>query len=266
MAITDKKGINVTSGFKLVSANPLDARFIAVDETDLQSLIDNGAVYNGLEVWVDSLGKKLIYNGTEFVEISAGSVEVPAPYVENETLYFNGTPSTGGGNTSGGNSGNTKKVSITFDPSVNIPNDQTSWVSIPLSSEQQEILKTPLLGADCRTTKILGMKILTSLTTPDNIIIINDYVFNTTYNYSEVIFEGNPFMKGISSITGICCEPGLTGLIGLSLRVSDDTFYISLHSTTGNETLENILTLISLPNTPDEDGISGTCMLEIEYE
>ena len=73
MAITDKKGINVTSGFKLVSANPIDARFIAVDETDLQSLIDNGAVYNGLEVWVDSLGKKLIYNGTEFVEISAGS-------------------------------------------------------------------------------------------------------------------------------------------------------------------------------------------------
>lgn len=72
MSINDKKGINVTSGFKLVAPTPIDARFIAQDENDLQSLIDNGAVYNGLEVWVNSLSKKLRYNGTQFEEITSG--------------------------------------------------------------------------------------------------------------------------------------------------------------------------------------------------
>lgn len=72
MSILDKKGIGVTSGFKLVSGAPIDARFTAEDEIDLQSLIDNGAVYNGLEVWVNSLGKKKMYNGTEFVDVATG--------------------------------------------------------------------------------------------------------------------------------------------------------------------------------------------------
>ena len=74
MAITDKTGINVASGFKLVAPVPIDARFVATDETDLQSLITNNAVYKGLTVWVDSLGKNMVYNGTEFVPIASGSV------------------------------------------------------------------------------------------------------------------------------------------------------------------------------------------------
>lgn len=72
MSIIDKKGINVTSGFKLVAPTPIDARFIAQDENDLQSLIDNGAVYNGLVVWVNSLSKQMVYNGTEFIEVASG--------------------------------------------------------------------------------------------------------------------------------------------------------------------------------------------------
>lgn len=72
MAITDKKGINVTSGFKLISPAPIDARYVVEDETELQSIIDIGSAYNGLEVWVNSLGKKKQYNGTEFVEVQAG--------------------------------------------------------------------------------------------------------------------------------------------------------------------------------------------------
>lgn len=71
MSITDKKGINVTSGFKLISGQPIDARFNVEDETELQSLIDNGAVYEGLHVWVKSLGKEKVWNGTEFTEIQA---------------------------------------------------------------------------------------------------------------------------------------------------------------------------------------------------
>lgn len=73
MAITDKTGINVASGFKLVAPVPIDARFIAADETDLQSFITNNAAYKGLTVWVDSLGKSMVYNGTEFVPVASGS-------------------------------------------------------------------------------------------------------------------------------------------------------------------------------------------------
>ena len=72
MAITDKKGINVTSGFKLISPAPIDARYVVEDETELQSIIDSRAAYPGLETWVKSLGRKLQYNGVEFVEIASG--------------------------------------------------------------------------------------------------------------------------------------------------------------------------------------------------
>lgn len=68
MSITDKKGINVTSGFKLISGQPIDARFIVEDETELQTIVTNGAVYEGLHVWVKSLGKEKVWNGTKFVE------------------------------------------------------------------------------------------------------------------------------------------------------------------------------------------------------
>ena len=68
MAFSDKKGIVVTSGFKLGAATPIDIRFVADDETDLQSLIDNNAVYEGLEVYVKSLKQKLLFNGTAFVD------------------------------------------------------------------------------------------------------------------------------------------------------------------------------------------------------
>ena len=40
MSINDKKGINLTSGFKYVGGQPLDVRLIAEDESDLQSLVE----------------------------------------------------------------------------------------------------------------------------------------------------------------------------------------------------------------------------------
>lgn len=50
MSVLDKKGINVTGGFKLISPQPIDARYIVEDEVELQSIVDNGATYEGLEV------------------------------------------------------------------------------------------------------------------------------------------------------------------------------------------------------------------------
>ena len=72
MAITDKKGINVTSGFKLVSPAPIDVRLIAEDENDLQSLINNRATYSGMIVWVESLSKFKFFNGKEFTDMNFG--------------------------------------------------------------------------------------------------------------------------------------------------------------------------------------------------
>lgn len=109
MAITDKKGINVTSGFKLVSGTPIDARFVADDETDLNSLITNGAVYEGLEVYVKSLGKKLQYNGTEFVEVATGGGSNVNATVEGDTLTLEIGGSSGGSNT-GTSGGGISKV------------------------------------------------------------------------------------------------------------------------------------------------------------
>lgn len=72
MSFNDKPGIPILGGYKLGTSDPIDVRTIAEDETDLQSLIDNGVAYEGLEVYVKSLAKKMQYNGTEFVEVSAG--------------------------------------------------------------------------------------------------------------------------------------------------------------------------------------------------
>lgn len=72
MSILNKKGINLTSSFKLVSPNPLDIRLIAEDEEDLQSLIDNKAVYLGMIVWVKSLRKFQFFDGESFTDMKLG--------------------------------------------------------------------------------------------------------------------------------------------------------------------------------------------------
>ena len=103
MSINYKKGINLTSGFKYVGGQPLDVRLIAEDESDLQSLVDNGATYNGMVVWVNSTSKRKVFNGSEFIE------DVNPNTIGNindvlEQINGGGTFS-GGGSSSGGSSG-----------------------------------------------------------------------------------------------------------------------------------------------------------------
>lgn len=103
MSINDKKGINLTSGFKYVGGQPLDVRLVAEDESDLQSLVDNGATYNGMVVWVNSTSKRMVFNGSEFIE------DVSPDTIGNindvlEQINGGGTFS-GGGSSSGGSSG-----------------------------------------------------------------------------------------------------------------------------------------------------------------
>lgn len=76
MSVLDKKGINVTGGFKLISPQPIDARYIVEDEVELQSIVDNGATYEGLEVWVTAWSKKVVYNGSAWVDQLAQKVDV----------------------------------------------------------------------------------------------------------------------------------------------------------------------------------------------
>lgn len=72
MSIIDKKGINVTSGFKLISPQPIDARQVVDDETELQSIIDNGGAYEGQLVYVKGIAKYMKYNGTAYEEFTTG--------------------------------------------------------------------------------------------------------------------------------------------------------------------------------------------------
>lgn len=101
MAINDKKGINLTSGFKYVGGQPLDVRLVAEDESDLQSLVDNGATYNGMVVWVNSTSKRMVFNGSEFIEdVSPDTIGNINDVLE----QINGGGTSSGGSSSGGSS------------------------------------------------------------------------------------------------------------------------------------------------------------------
>lgn len=52
--INEKKGVSITAPFKLFSENPVDARTVVADLSELQSIIDNNAAYEGLTVYVTS--------------------------------------------------------------------------------------------------------------------------------------------------------------------------------------------------------------------
>lgn len=102
MSINDKKGINLTSGFKYVGGQPLDVRLIAEDESDLQSLVDNGATYNGMVVWVNSTSKRMVFNGSEFIEdVNPNTIGNINDVLE----QINGGGTSSGGSSSGGSSG-----------------------------------------------------------------------------------------------------------------------------------------------------------------
>lgn len=111
MSINDKKGINLTSGFKYVGRQPLDVRLVAEDESDLQSLVDNGATYNGMVVWVNSTSKRMVFNGSEFIEdVSPNTIG----NINNVLEQINGGgTSSGGGSSSGGSSGGSSGSGIT---------------------------------------------------------------------------------------------------------------------------------------------------------
>lgn len=102
MSINDKKGINLTSGFKYVGGQPLDVRLVAEDESDLQSLVDNGATYNGMVVWVNSTSKRMVFNGSEFIEdVNPNTIGNINDVLE----QINGGGTSSGGSSSGGSSG-----------------------------------------------------------------------------------------------------------------------------------------------------------------
>ena len=111
MSINDKKGINLTSGFKYVGGQPLDVRLIAEDESDLQSLVDNGATYNGMVVWVNSTSKRKVFNGSEFIEdVSPDTIGNINDVLE----QINGGGTSSGGSSSGGSSITRVERSATF--------------------------------------------------------------------------------------------------------------------------------------------------------
>ena len=151
MSFNDKPGIPILGGYKLGTSDPIDVRTIADDEIDLQSLIDNGVAYEGLEVYVKSLGKKKVYNGTEFVEVATGgggsNVDI---HIENDTLVIN---------TDGTSSGNT---------GVNSAKELSIAAELPISSEKNEVnissvLQTLCAKLDKSKKYYLGFRLTTEL-------------------------------------------------------------------------------------------------------
>lgn len=234
MSILDKKGIGVTSGFKLVSGAPIDARFTAEDDTDLQSLIDNGAVYEGLEVYVKSLGKKKVYNGTEFVEVSAGGGSNVDIHIEDDTLVINtdGT-SSGSGNTGGGRSGgiNIFKKTLTKarkDAIIEFFGDGTDILNYLLSQENGSYnvqfnlsLKTSLGLEPCASAN-------TNYTIENGLIPSNEIQPKLC---SGVLFVGAPLNKIVKYEFYVFLTPNLedgSTYIGAHLNLDDfDGNYLS---------------------------------------
>ena len=62
MAFANKKGITVTSGFKLQAATPLDARANVQTIADRDELVTLNAAYPGLVVYVEDSKILYVYN------------------------------------------------------------------------------------------------------------------------------------------------------------------------------------------------------------
>ena len=73
MSLADKKGINLSDGFKLVAQKPLDARQVVDNEEDKADLISSNAAYAGLLVYVKATKKTYVYNGTVWELLTTGT-------------------------------------------------------------------------------------------------------------------------------------------------------------------------------------------------
>lgn len=268
MAITDKKGINVTSGFKLVSKQPLDARLIAVDETDLQSLIDNGAVYDGMIVWVQSLSKYMSYNGTEFKELATGGGGGTPAYVENETLFLGDVSSGGGSSSSGGNSsgGNTeeyKTLTITLNSTDNVkglPQIDNKLYSYSMSSEQFSMISNLKFSEiksiyfESKMGGYMGEEY-------GNVSSISKWYFIPTYVINEAHVTGGTMgdmdMPPIFDIMGTSADRKISDIISLNISEGIQSPHFNISACKSIDNLINILSFIDTPlnNTGAETAI-----------
>ena len=74
MSLADKKGINLSDGFKLIAEKPLDARQVVAIEDDKAELVASNAAYAGLMVYVEATKKSYVYNGTNWELLTTGTV------------------------------------------------------------------------------------------------------------------------------------------------------------------------------------------------
>ena len=74
--IKDKKGIVVTSPFKLLSGVPLDGRVSVETIEERDSIVSSHAAYEGLLVYVKEQKSLYLYQGAEWVkQITANQVD-----------------------------------------------------------------------------------------------------------------------------------------------------------------------------------------------
>ena len=73
MSFADKKGITVTSGFKLQADSLLDVRSCVENITERDELVTINAATAGLRVFVKDQNKSFVYNGTSWDELTIGT-------------------------------------------------------------------------------------------------------------------------------------------------------------------------------------------------
>lgn len=201
MSITDKKGINVTSGFKLISPQPIDARMVVEDENELVSIVDSAAAYEGQLVYVKSLDKYVSFDGTQFNELETGG---GGAYVEGETLYLNAAESgSSSGSTGGGGGGGSGITSITlnFNP-TDYPLPTTEGDYTIVIQSQDIIAQLNSIYQDIKDNKIIPQTYIAKLSASDSSMSANigeGGIVETTFNEENQVI----YIFAFTLITGV---------------------------------------------------------------
>ena len=242
MSINDKKGINLTSGFKYVGGQPLDVRLIAEDESDLQSLVDNGATYNGMVVWVNSTSKRMVFNGSEFIEdVNPNTIGNINDVLE----QINGGGTSSGGSSSGGTSDNSIlewDLPMQIFIGMSLGNLTTATDTLP--DEMVEIFNNNTYDI-IKSSNNLG---------EGNIPTINLYLDLKTINNNRVVLEYNSssFANDIETFSILIDVTNKT-ITSNIIKISS-----SGGSNSGSSSKTYNITIDSLVNNHNADGTLGS--------
>ena len=79
-----KKGIPISTGFDLGAKRPLDSRTVVSTFEVLNELVLKNMAYAGLEVFVEDVHKKFLYDGTQWIDTTKVDINLESYYTKDE--------------------------------------------------------------------------------------------------------------------------------------------------------------------------------------